>query len=435
MIAERVAWVAAVGVVALAAAQRSAAEQPARVVAAKATSPAATFTARLAGANEFSVLPDRADLFSSDLLVTLPGATLESKNRAASLKSLADYDGKSPLPTLETAFTLREPKDTDLALTLDRGRVDLTNTKADGPAVVRVRFWGQEWKITLDSPGSRVALELCGRWPPGARFKPRASGVDAPTPVASLVLLVVKGSAAVSYQGLTLGLKAPPGPALVGWDSVEGTDIQPQKLEKLPDWADPDAALSADGQKAAAAVEKFRQARAANSAAAVRSFLDSTDPIEQRVALVTLGATDQLDALGRALRSAKSAEEWGFGVSVVRHWLGRCPGQDRKLYEFLISPAQGFAPGHARTILQLLFGFGPDDLRRPETYDVLIEYLNHDQSAIRNLAAWHLIRLVPQGKGIPFKPNGTKQDCEAAYREWRKLVPPGKLPPPPPKKG
>lgn len=435
MTAARTPWVLVIGVVVLTTAPSFAADEPARAIAAKATSPAASFSARPAGANEFSVLPDRADLFAGDLLLALPGAALESKNRAVTLKSLADYDGKSPLPSLETAFTLNDPKDADLALTLDRGRVDLTNTKADGPAAVRVRFWDQDWKIVLDTPGSRVALELCGRWPPGSRFKPGATGADAPTPAASLVLLVVKGSAAVSYHGLTLGLKAPPGPALVGWDSVEGDDIQPQKLDKLPDWADPDATLSADGKKAAAAVEKFRQARAANPAGAARTFLDSADPFEQRVALVSLGATDQLDALGRALRSAKSAEEWSFGVSVVRHWLGRTPGQDQKLYEFLISPAQGFAPGHARTILQLLFGFGPDELRRPETYDVLIEYLNHDQSAVRNLAAWHLVRLVPQGKAIPFKPNGTKQDCEAAYREWRKLVPSGKLPPPPPKKG
>ena len=60
---------------------------------------------------------------------------------------------------------------------------------------------------------------------------------------------------------------------------------------------------------------------------------------------------------------------------------------------------------------------------------VLIEYLAHDQSPIRNLAAWHLVRLVPQGKAIAFKPNGTKADTESAYREWKKLIPPGKLPP------
>jgi hypothetical protein len=411
-------------------------EPPARVVAAKAASPAATFSARQPGTDGFKILPENGDLSTTDLLLALPGATLQAKNGAVSLKSLADYDGKSPLPTLETAVTLNDPKDVDLDVTLDRGRADLTNTKATGAAVVRVRFQDQVWTITLDAPGTRVALELCGRWPPGARFKapsPTDSGKK-PVPVASLVLLVLNGSGAVDVGGLTLGLRAPPGPALIEWDSLAGARPQPQKLDKLPDWADPEATLSADGQKAAAAVEKFRKARAENPAAALPAFLASADPFEQRVALVTLGATDDLGALGRVLSGAKTAEEWGFGITILRHWLGRCPGHDQKLYETLTSPAHGYSPANAKIIMQLLFGFAPDDLQQPETYEVLIDYLTHDQAAIRNLAAWHLIRMVPQGKAIAYTPSGTKAECEKVALEWKKLIPAGQLPPPEGKK-
>ena len=406
----------------------SQADDPPREVAAKARSLVATFAARPAGAAGFKILPENADLFSSDLLVTLPGASLESKNGAVAVKSLADYDGKSPLPALETAFTLNEAKDVDLDLTLDRGRVDLTSLKA--AATVRVRFWDQSWKISLDGKGTRVALELCGRWPAGSRFKVAVKGTDKPPePVASLVMLVVNGSAAADLGGITLGLKAPPGPALVEWDSVAGTRPQPQKLDKLPDWADPEASLSVEAKKTAAAVEKFRKARAENAATALNAFLDSADPIEQRIALVTLGATDDLEPLGKALASARNAEHWDFGITIVRHWLGRCPGNDQKLYAVLTSPAQGYSPATARTIMQLLFGFDPEDLKQPETFEVLIEYLAHEQSPIRNLAAWHLVRLVPQGKSIGFKPNGTKEESDATYRAWKKLIPSGKLPP------
>lgn len=408
--------------------------EPARVVAAKATSPAATFSARAPGATGFEVLPADAALSTGDLLLLLPGSTLGSKNRAVGLKSLADYDGKSPLPILDTALTLNEPKDADLDLTLDRGRVDLTNTKTDGAAGVRVRFWEQSWKVTLDSPGTRVAVELCGRWPGGSRFKPAGKAGELPAaPVASLVLLVLNGSAAVDVGGVTLGLRSPPGPAQLEWDSIGGARTQPQKLDKLPEWADPLTVLSADGQKAAAAVEKFRAARAASAAEAVNSFLASTDPAEQRVALVTLGATDDLDRLTRILNGAKTATEWDFGITILRHWVGRCAGHDQKLYEYLTSPTGGYTPAHARVIMQLLFGFGPDDLRQPETFEVLIDYLTHDQAAIRNLAAWHLVRLVPAGKAVAFKPGGTKEECAAASRQWKKLVPSGQLPPAPKK--
>ena len=410
---------------------RQPADPPERVVVAKATSPAATFAARPAGGDGFKVLPENAELSTGDLLVTLPGAALASKNGAAALKSLADYDGKSPLPALETALTLNDPKGVDLDVTLDRGRIDLTNAKAEGAAVARVRFWDQSWKVTLDAPGTRVAFELCGRWPEGARFKMAAvtdSGKPL-APAATLLFLVLSGSAAADVGGVTLGLRAPPGPALVEWDSVGGARPQPQKLDKLPDWADPEAGLSADGKKAAAAVEKFRAARAENPAAAVETFLASADPFEQRVALVTLGATDDLAALGRQLGAAKSLGAWDFAVAVARHWLGRGPGNDQKLYAALTSPAQGYSPAHAKIILQLLLGFTPDDAGQPETYEVLIDYLAHDAGAVRNLAAWHLVRMVPQGKVIAFDPAGTKADCDAAYRAWKKLVPAGQLPP------
>jgi hypothetical protein len=406
--------------------------QPAeRAVAGTSKSPAAAFAARPAGETDFNLLPENSDLHTGDLLVTLPDALLHSKNGAVSVKSLADYDGKSPLPALETAFTLNDPKELDLDLTLDRGRIDLTNLKADGAAKVKLRFWGQAWIITLEGKGTRIGVELCGRWPAGSRFKVAAKDDEKPAvPVASLVLLVLNGSATVDFGGVSVGLTAPPGPALVEWDSTMGARPQPQKLDKLPDWADSEGVLSPEGKKTAAAIEKFRAARAANPAAALKANLDSNDPIEQRIALVTLGATDDLEPLGKALAGARNAEQWDFGITIVRHWLGRCPGNDQKLYALLTSPTQGFTPVQAKTILQLLLGFNADDLKQPETYEVLIEYLKHEQRAIRNLAAWHLVRLAPAGKSIGFKPNGTPEEFEAAYTAWKKMIPAGTLPQP-----
>src|SRR5262245_46479502 len=175
--------------------------QPARVVVAKSSSPAATFAARPANGNQFRTLPEKDDLYAGDLLVCLPGGALSSRNGAVAVKSLADYDARSPLPILETALSLGDSKDADLDITLDRGRVDMTNTKESGSATVTVRFWDQTWKVVLESPNSRVAIELCGRWPPGARFKPvgsNAAATKGTSPVASVVLLVLNGSASVN---------------------------------------------------------------------------------------------------------------------------------------------------------------------------------------------------------------------------------------------
>jgi hypothetical protein len=382
------------------------------------------------------VLPAAAELFPGDLLVTLPGATLRSKNGAVAVKALADYDGKSPFPALEAGFTLNDAKDADLDVALDRGRIDLTNTREAGAAVVRLRYWGRDWKITLDAPGARVGLEAYSRWPSGSRFQvvnPDSKGKP-PTAVASLAILLISGAGSAESAGLTVGLKAPPGPALVEWDSLATTPAQPQKLEQSPSWADPDVGLSENGRRAAAAVEKFRQARVDTPATAINTFLASSDVFEQRVGLVSLGATDDLAGLIQQLSGARGPEIWDFGIRVIRHWLGRTPGNDQVLYRTLVSPAQGYSPAHARIIMRLLFGFSADDLRRPETYEVLLDYLTHDQPAVRNLAAWHLVRAVPPGKDLGFKPGAGKPECEIVAQTWKKWVPPGQLPPLAPKK-
>jgi hypothetical protein len=407
----------------------------ARVVVAKSTSPAATFAARPANVTQFRMLPANADLYSGDLLVSLPGGTLVSRNGAAAVRSLADYDARSPSPILETAVVLRDSKDLDLDLTLDRGRIDITNVRPTGPATVRIRFWDQSWKIVLDSPGTRVAIELVGRWPSGARFKPLGPSDEpakAPAPAASVVFFMLSGSASVDVGGVTLAVKPPPGPAQLMWNSVTGARPQPLKLDKPPDWAEPGAATSGDAKRFAAALERFRAARADDAAKAVESFLASDDPIDQRIALVTLGGLDDLETLGKSLVAAKTLDQWDFGITVLRHWLGRSRGQDQLYYEILTS-RRGYTPGQAQTIVQLLFGFSSDDLAQPETYEVLIDYLIHDKPAIRNLAAWHLVRLVPQGKSIPYKPDGTKADAAATHAAWKKLIPAGELPPAPKK--
>jgi hypothetical protein len=405
--------------------------QPVRVVVAQSLSPEATFSARPANGNQYRHLADKDGLYAGDLIVSLPGGTVTSKNGAVNLKALSDFDGRSPLPILETAFSLNDPQEADFDFVLDRGRVDLTNVKKEGAAVVRLRFWDQVWKISLDEPNTRVAVELCGRWPSGTRFKVAESGSDpakSPTPVATLVLLVLKGSANVNLAGVTLALKSPPGPAELRWNSLTGARPQPLKLEKLPDWGDPDLKLSDQGKKVAETIEKFRQARAKDPVAAIDSFLSSGDPVQQRIALVTLGGLDELQKMGKALGEAKSSEEWDFGVTVLRHWLGRSRGPDQKLYSTLIE-LRGYTPDEAKTIVQMLFGFSDHQLRQPETYEVLIEYLVHEKKGIRNLAEWHLVRLHPEGKSIPFKPDGAKADYEKVYEAWKKLIPSGKVPP------
>jgi hypothetical protein len=103
-----------------------------------------------------------------------------------------------------------------------------------------------------------------------------------------------------------------------------------------------------------------------------------------------------------------------------------------RLYNALTKQSKPPIPANqAEIIMNLLHSFGDVDLARPETYGLLIDYLGHDLLPIRGLAHWHLVRLVPQGRKIDYDPLAPKEKRAAAVEEWRKLVPAGKLPPPP----
>lgn len=391
--------------------------------AARSDAPAGAITAQPPG-GPVRVLPAKPDLPAGELLTVLPGVAVRSANGAVSVTCRADPFGQSPVPVLETAFTLDPPAaGTDLSLTLDRGRIDLASLKADGPATVAVKLRQFGWTVTLN-PGSRVAVELAGRRPPGTRFKPDAEPVE---PVLSAVLVGLAGTAGVTDGRTTVTLTAPPGPSLLNWTSTRGADPKVVRLDRLPDWASPAADNTPDGRAVRAAVEKFRAARASNADTAADVLLSSRAPAEWRVGLVATAAADDLARLAKVMTESPDVAVWDAGVAVLRHWLGRGPGQDRKLFRFL-TDTRGYDPVAAATVIDLLAGFTPAELARAETYDVLVEYLQHDKPGVRNLAHWHLTRLVPAGRAIPFRPNAGKAELRPAYTQWRRLVPPGAVP-------
>jgi hypothetical protein len=143
------------------------------------------------------------------------------------------------------------------------------------------------------------------------------------------------------------------------------------------------------------------------------------------------GALDDLPRLAKVLNEPGHQDMWNTAVIAFRHWLGREPGQDQKLYNRLVEI--GTKPVQAESIIEFLHGFSEADLDRPETYQMLIDYLVSDRLALRGLAHWHLVRLVPKGDEIPYDPAASMDELKKAREAWKKLLPPGKLPRPEPK--
>jgi hypothetical protein len=359
------------------------------------------------------------------LLLIGTDAALDSANGAVRLAGVGEIPGVSGFPILETAVVLHDSRDTDLDFTLDRGRVVLSNRKQAGAAHVRVHIHDHAADLVLNEPGAAVALEIYGRWPKGVPFSKDPKPED--QPALAIVVLALKGEVDIKGKLRHFALKAPPGPALLMGDSLQKVDPSPLYMEKLPDWATEKDRAEREKRKARAA--KFRRLVVERSLGeALDAFLQSDDEHERRAAVYLMGALDDLERLSGALMHAKHPDVWDAGVLTLRHWIGRGPGQDQKLYRALIEKKQ-FPPAQAETVLTLLHSFSDEDLAHPELYEMLLDYLGSDRLAIRGLAYWHLYRLVPAGRKFGYKPLAPEEERARAIREWKKLIPSGQLPP------
>ncbi|MBL8797376.1 MAG: hypothetical protein JNM56_25970 [Planctomycetia bacterium] len=412
--------IAAVGVVA------GAQPAPPRQAVAKTVGDAGLLLRRESAAKPWQLVAAKEALSSGDVLVAGGEAALESNNGAVRVLLLGSAGGTPALPVLEAAVVLHPPAEADLDFTLLRGRVDLVHQQAKGEAKVRVRGRDGSAELRLLEPGTRVALVLAGRWPAGVPFRKDAKP-ETHRPALAFVLLVLQGKVEVKTPRHQFALQAPPGPALLEGDEVDETDPAPRRLDKLPDWAT--AKADADEvKKVQAGLKRFQQlAKATSVAEAIEPLLSAADPVERQLGVALLGATDDSDKLARLLVKSLSPDVWESGVRVSRHWIGREPGQDQKLYRALLD--QKLPAAQAETVLQLLHSFGNEALMQPETYEGLIDLLDSDQAAIRGLAYWHLYRLAPAGRKLGYDPLAAPEKRAAAVQAWRQLIPAGQLPP------
>jgi hypothetical protein len=370
-------------------------------------------------------------IHAGELLVGGGGPTIVSANNAVALALTGDLSMTSPFPVIETAVVLHPPGDADLNLTLERGAVTLTNRKQSGPAKVHVTIAGSTGDVLLKQPGDKMALEVYGRWQPGSHFEknPR-EGVR---PIIGVAALAIKGEIEVNSKTKHIIMQAPPGPALLLADDLNEQTANPRHLDKLPDWAD--NVETAPEKAAKVRLNKLRELAVAKGIGeALDELAQSDDPTLRRTAVLAMGALDDLHRLGQTLRNTKHPDVWENGIIALRHWIGRGPGQDVKLYNRLVQVGK-YPPGEAEIFVQLLHGFSEEQMARPETYETLIDYLSSDRTAMRALAHWYLVHMVPEGAKIAYNPLADKSEHDKAIKEWSQLIPAGKVPAKPKSQG
>ncbi|MFL5243243.1 MAG: hypothetical protein ACJ8FY_14150 [Gemmataceae bacterium] len=410
-----------------------------RSVVGKCFSPQGTLLAREKAGKAWNFVDKLGSVYSRDRLVTIPGerAVVVSKNNAARLLLVGNLPEFTSVPVLECAVMLHDKQGVDLDITLETGRVLVTNKKDEGPVKVHVAVGEESWDLVLDSPGSEILVEAWARWPQGMPFQKDPKFAATPTNVA--LFCVLQGSASFKTGSNQYGLTAPPGPAIFVHESDEAREGSPRRLNALPEaldprnWNKPEMRRARDiaGRLEAEMMKKDIPTALTDLLNAADQTKDKDKVLAQEMldqAVFTMGALDELGLLIDTLGS-KVGPQRIAAVSALRQFIGREPRNDFVLYQYLIQNKK-YSEIQAEILVGLLHSFGETDLSRPETYDTLIGYLRNERLPIRELALWHLVRVVP-GKKIIFDPAGPPEEREKAVKEWKTLIPNGHLPPAP----
>jgi hypothetical protein len=364
-------------------------------------------------------------LGSGSLLIGMPRVEFVSLSGNVKGKFLADIGQRGPFPVLETGVILHDADGVDLDLAFQRGLLILEYLKKEGVAKVRLRIRDEIWVLDLQTPGTRVGMEIFGRHAPGL---PKVLDEKADNPTTDLLMMVLRGQAFLDTGKEGMGMHAPPGVARLHWDSILRKHTF-QRLEKLPETLlkpldDKETKIFKELSVAAAKLNE------GDLGAGLDCLLKSDNNVERLAGTTLAGAVDDLPRVFGVLMTSKDAATRDHAIVVLRAWLGREPGQVKKL-QARLAETKKLTEVQIRNLLQLLFGFDDEERMSPDTYAVLLTYLGHKNQGVRALAHWHLVRLAPVGKDIAFDPAGPEQQRQMAIARWHALIPEGQLPPRP----
>jgi hypothetical protein len=343
----------------------------------------------------------------------------------------------------ESKVELYEHDEFDLDLLLQRGRVLLTSTRSNRPVLIRLRFDNplmptdkdlkdrqQHFDIKLPAKGATIVVDSGSFFQATEPFYRNPKNPTRLGPVAFLGILVLEGPVVIKSGDVTFTMTEPPGTAVMAWNSIEG--IKPQSLKQLPDYMSnnppPLPGLDPKARKDMFKALENLSAQLVNKEVDVglANALKAPDPALRRLAVRSLAAVGDISSLLDALDQPNNDDLRIQSHMALRDWIAASRDNDYKLFDLL---KEKYKNKEAEIIMDLLHPFSPAQLSRPGLYELLIDYLVNSNLVIRELGQWHLYRLVPAGKIIPYAAAADSLVRERAEAQWRALIPSGQLPP------
>jgi hypothetical protein len=391
-------------------------------------------------------------VYSTDSLVSLPGFISELTTKGGAgllLRGHVPEFSRHPLQDfmMESAVVLHKNDKFDLDLTLQRGRIYLSNTrgKGKGTVKVRLRFEGEVWDLTLE-PGSEVGIDLLKRYTRDINYRANED------PRAELYLCLLRGEAELRVDYVTHNLEALKS-ALFLWDNFT-RPRGPLPIKEVPDiWSKDPPSPSADNARAAEAIKEMtaalrglegRLATTRTVDVALKEGVEKDDarPAVRMLAIYSMAAIDDMNELIDRLDDDNLAHALDRDTTVfaLRRWISRSARQGRLLYDedkdknktgLLLD--RKWQTSEAQTLFDLLHDFSDEDRRNPDTYEALAVLLESRRVAVAEIGFWHLRRMALGVDLPPFNAAMAPDDRKRVADAVRELIKKGKLPPPPPK--
>ncbi len=351
-------------------------------------------------------------------IMALPGLTGEVNlaNGRVRLSLLGNLPGSTPSPALESRVVINAPKTTHVDLTLERGRIRLTNQLKDDKVSAMVRFLDQSWHLVLSEPGTSVLVERNSVWPTGFSLPLQPDPKN--RPVTYAFVLVTKGPVLLNTGKKQYTLTDQ---MIYQWNSEFTKEPEPQKLPKKIDLSPKkEPKIQAVVEELTKLGQRASLEEGSSLTKAIQTNMESKDKNARLAGILVAGAIDEPSVLLKALVDKKDPSLRDAAVLVFRSWVNQSELQPSRLYQFL--QQNRMKESDAETFLQLLPGFSSNEASRLETYEILISYLNHPEPTIRQLAGWNLYRLMPKGSKIAFDPLASEAQRQQAQTAWTKFL-------------
>jgi len=393
----------------------------------------------------------KPEVYSARPLVSLPGCRSFVQTKGGVRLTLWGYLPELwhfP-PVLESLVELHYPEQSlvDLDMTLYRGRIVLLNMRDDRPARVRIRFENPTnpdasdfFDISMQEKGTEILLDrwsYCKDTEPFFRNPKNAQRLG---PVAQMGLMTLAGEAYLRFNDVSSRLESRPGPSVAFWSSDKGELVGPARLDKVPETISTNPPLP---EKAPEDIRK-NMLRARSEMLRARDELGTDmsvkevdvvlkeavtapkDVAKRTLAVRCFGALDDLSSLMDALDQDNFPDVRQAAIQTMQAWIASSRDAEYRLYKLFENK---YKLGQAATMMELLHNtyYAEQGRKDPTTYDTLIGYLDSELMPIRELAAFHLYRLVP-GHPVPFNATAPREFRRRTQEDWRKIIPPGKLP-------